>query len=130
MGTVLRGQPFSFMRGQAATIEGLDLAVGSMKGQEQSEFVFSPELAYGAFGCPPRIPPNAYVFFRIDLIEWVDTSAAESFDKLPIKMRKALPFSQILEAVKSEKRKAQSYFEKQTYIMVICYTFIIICIAI
>ena len=101
-----------------------------MKGQEQSEFVFSPELAYGAFGCPPRIPPNAYVFFRIDLIEWVDSSAAESFDKLPIKMRKALPFSQILEAVKSEKRKAQSYFEKQTYIMVICYTFIIICIAI
>jgi len=115
--TVLRGQPLLFMRGQGATIEGLDIAVGSMKIQEQSEFIFSPILAYGSLGCPPRIPPNAYVFFRIDLIEWVDSSASESFGKLPIKMRKSLPFSQVLEAAKSEKRKGHHQFEKQNFIM-------------
>ena len=86
-----------------------------MKKKEQAEFVFSPELAYGPQGCPPRIPPNAHVFFRIDLIDWVDSSAAEAFNKLPAHMRKKLPFQQVLEAAKSEKRKAKSFFEKQNF---------------
>jgi len=115
--TVLRGKPFSFMRGQGSTIEGLDIAVGNMKAHEQSEFIFSPDFAYGSMGCPPRIPPNAYVFFRIDLIEWVDSSAAESFAKLPIQIRKSLPFNQVLEAAQSEKRRAHNHFEKQNFNM-------------
>lgn len=89
-----------------------------MKAHEQSEFIFSPDFAYGSMGCPPRIPPNAYIFFRIDLIEWVDSSAAESFAKLPIQIRKSLPFNQVLEAAQSEKRKAHNHFEKQNFNMV------------
>lgn len=106
---------FYCRRGQGSTIEGLDIAVGSMKAQEQSEFIFTPELAFGFTGCPPRIPPNAYVLFHIDLIEWVDSSAAESFHKLPMTVRKSLPFSQVLEAAKSEKCKAHHHFQKQSY---------------
>lgn len=53
------------------------MAVGTMKKNEQAEFIFSPEWAFGERGCPPRIPPNAYIYFKIDLLDWVDTSAAE-----------------------------------------------------
>lgn len=56
---------------------GLDEAVGTMKRNEQSEFIFSPDWAFGEMGCPPRIPPKAYVYFKIDLIDWIDSSAAE-----------------------------------------------------
>jgi FK506-binding protein 6 len=96
-------------------IEGLDLAVGSMKAKEKSEFIICPELAWGDKGCPPRIPANAYVYFKIDLLEWVDSSAAEAFGKLPIQMRKKLPFPQVLDAAKSEKRKGTAQFEKQNF---------------
>ncbi|KAI9554029.1 hypothetical protein GHT06_019301 [Daphnia sinensis] len=118
----LRGKPKSFMRGQGSVIEGLDIAVGSMKQKEQSEFIICPDLAWGEKGCPPRIPANAYIYFKIDLIEWVDSSAAEAFGKLPIQMRKKLPFQQVLEAAKSEKRKGTAYFEKQNFHLALkCY---------
>lgn len=109
---------FSFRRGTGLVIEGLDLAVGSMKQKEQAEFIISPDLAWGERGCPPRIPANAYVYFKVDLVDWVDSSAAEAFNKLPISMRKELSFQQVLEAAKSEKRKGTAYFEKQNYNMV------------
>lgn len=96
-------------------ILGLDLAVGSMKKKEQSEFVFTPEMAYGINGCPPRIPGNAYVYFKVDLLDWVDSCAAEAFSKLPAKTRKELPFAQVLEAAKSEKRKGNAQFAKNNY---------------
>ncbi len=104
-------------------IEGLDLAVGSMKAKEKSEFIFCPDLAWGEKGCPPRIPANAYVYFKIDLLEWVDSSAAEAFGKLPIQMRKKLSFEQVLDAAKSEKRKGTAHFEKQNFLMV-CHKFL------
>ena len=65
--------------------------------------------------CPPRIPANSYVYYKVDLIEWVDSSAAEAFGKLPLKVRKEMPFEKVLEAAQSEKRKANAFFEKQNY---------------
>lgn len=96
-------------------IEGLDLAVGSMKLKEQSEFIISPDLAWGDRGCPPRIPANSYVYFKVDLIEWIDSSAAEAYGKLPMNLRKEVSFEKVLEAAKSEKRKGTAHFEKQNY---------------
>lgn len=105
-------------RGLGLVIEGLDIAVGSMKLKEQSEFIISPDLAWGDKGCPPRIPADAYVYFKIDLIEWIDSSAAEAFSKLPLKMRKEVSFEKVLEASKSEKRKGTAHFSSRNYRMV------------
>ena len=89
-----------------------------MKRKEQAEFIIAPNLAYGEHVVPPRIPANAYVYFKIDLIDWVDSSAAEAFGKLPLKTRKEMPFEKVLEAARSEKRKANALFEKQNYLPV------------
>ncbi len=70
----------SFRRGQGEAIPGLDEAVGTMRRNEQSQFIFSPDWAFGDLGCPPRIPPKAYVYFKIDLIDWIDSSATEYED--------------------------------------------------
>ena len=86
-----------------------------MKKNEQSEFIIAPDLAWRDKGVPPRIPANAYVYFKIDLLDWVDSSAAEAFGRLPINMRKELPFQQVLDAAKSEKRKGTAHFEKQAF---------------
>jgi len=51
-----------------------------MRRNEQSQFIFSPDWAFGDLGCPPRIPPKAYVYFKIDLIDWIDSSATEYED--------------------------------------------------
>ena len=88
-----------------------------MKKNEQSEFIIAPDLAWRDKGVPPRIPANAYVYFKIDLLDWVDRSAAEAFGKLPINMRKELPFQQVLDAAKSEKHKG--HFEKQAILVTI-----------
>jgi FKBP-type peptidyl-prolyl cis-trans isomerase len=33
------------------------------------ELEIPPDLGYGAQGSPPSIPPNATLFFRIEMIE-------------------------------------------------------------
>lgn len=86
-------------------ILGLDVAVGSMKKGEQSEIVIPPEYAFGQFGCPPRIPASAFVLFRVELLDWVDSCAAEAFSRLPASMRKLQPFEKVVEAARSEKTK-------------------------
>ena len=116
-----------FRRGQGETILGLDLAVGSMKKNERADFIFSPEFAFGPRGCPPRIPANAYVYFTVCLEDWVDSGAAEAFSKLPSKQRQELPFSKVLEAAKSEKKKGNAYFEKNNFVAVCLTVCIRIC---
>lgn len=93
----------------------LDVAVGSMKLKEQSEFVVSPEVAFGELGCPPRIPPNAHLLLKIELLEWVDSCASEDFARIPFSERKQFPFERVLEAAKAEKRRGTFYYEKQQY---------------
>ena len=40
-------------------IPGWEVAVLSMRRNERSQYLISPEYAFGQMGCPPRIPPNA-----------------------------------------------------------------------
>lgn len=40
-------------------IAGLELALSSMKKNEKSRFMIKPKYAYGAMGCPPRIPADS-----------------------------------------------------------------------
>ena len=111
-------------RGQEDILPGLDLAVGSMKRKEHAEFIIAPHFAFGEHGCPPRIPPNAYIYFKIDLIDWIDSSAAEAFGKLPLKIRKEMPFEKVIEAAESEKRKGNASFKKEKYSPVSSLTFL------
>lgn len=49
-------------------IEGINLAVVTMKGGERATFVFPPNYAYGTSGKSPDVPPNATILAKIEFL--------------------------------------------------------------
>jgi FKBP-type peptidyl-prolyl cis-trans isomerase FkpA len=75
-GTLEDGQVFdsSIQRGQPArfplnrVIPCWRQAIPLLKVGGKAELVCPPEIAYGANGMPPRIPPNATLRFQVELL--------------------------------------------------------------
>ncbi|MQL90773.1 hypothetical protein Taro_023376 [Colocasia esculenta] len=65
-----RGTPFKFKLGQGDVIKGWDEGIKTMKKGENAIFTIPPDLAYGASGSPPTIPPNATLQFDVELLSW------------------------------------------------------------
>lgn len=62
-----RGRPFTFTLGIGEVIPGWDQGVKGMKLGGRRELIIPPQLAYGAAGAPPQIPPNETLIFVVDL---------------------------------------------------------------
>jgi peptidylprolyl isomerase len=63
-----RKEPFTFNLGQGQVIKGWDQGVVGMKVGGRRELIIPSELAYGAQGSPPNIPPNSALIFVVDLL--------------------------------------------------------------
>lgn len=59
---------YPFLVGGTGVISGWNRAVPGMRVGGLRRFVLPPELAYGAAGAAPRIPPNATLVFEVELI--------------------------------------------------------------
>ena len=50
-------------------IPGWDQGIVGMKVGGRREMIIPPDLAYGATGQPPEIPPDATLVFIVDLLD-------------------------------------------------------------
>lgn len=77
-GTLMDGRMFdsSYNRGEPAkleigqVIEGWNEALQTMTKGEKRTLIIPPELGYGVHGYPGIIPPNSYLIFDVELIDF------------------------------------------------------------
>ncbi|XP_067131100.1 inactive peptidyl-prolyl cis-trans isomerase FKBP6-like [Centruroides vittatus] len=113
--TRLRGTPLKFVLGDNRVIEGLDIAVATMKKGETSQFLIKSLYAYGEMGCPPRIPPSATILYEVELLHFLNSAPAIEYEELSPEEKKQLSFSERLKVVRSEHEAANDYFSRDNY---------------
>lgn len=90
-----------------------------MKLNEKSQFLVQPHLAYGTLGCLDRIPPNSVILFEIELIEIIESGAAENYIQLPEEQKKQ--FSEVYKFCLSQCAKGCNFnvvLVKEFYIFI------------
>uniref|UniRef100_A0A1X7SEL4 peptidylprolyl isomerase n=1 Tax=Amphimedon queenslandica TaxID=400682 RepID=A0A1X7SEL4_AMPQE len=90
------------------SITRLEVGVASMRKEEVSQFLVKSPYAFGDMGCPPRIPPAASiapksVLFEVEVLSFVDHSAADSYDELPDEDKAKVSLKEIVNVANAER---------------------------
>ncbi|ELU16225.1 hypothetical protein CAPTEDRAFT_171636 [Capitella teleta] len=63
-----KAQALKFKVGVGQVIKGWDQGLMTMSVGEKAELIIEPEWAYGKKGCEGKVPPNATLYFEVELL--------------------------------------------------------------
>ncbi|KAL9237092.1 hypothetical protein vseg_011680 [Gypsophila vaccaria] len=63
------GKPVKFRLGAGEVIKGFDVGVEGMRIGGKRRLTIPPSMGYGSSGDMPRIPPNAWLLFDVELVD-------------------------------------------------------------
>ena len=116
--TVLRGRAERFKLDSGGVLPGVGCAIKSMSKREKAEFLIQPEYAFKSMGCPPRIPENAQILAKIELLDFVEEAEAEALLAIdPGERGKAKTFSDIMAVVRKEHVEGNAYVKADEWKM-------------
>ncbi|KAL6268504.1 hypothetical protein P5V15_001636 [Pogonomyrmex californicus] len=111
--TYSTGNPRTLRLGQSCIISGLEIGISTMQKHEIAVFLIHPDLAYKAFGCPPRIPPNEEVVFVVQLLDYVDDGCASMYNDFDLEEKQS--FENVLKPVSHMFVSAKSHVTKYNH---------------
>jgi peptidylprolyl isomerase len=74
-----RDEPIAFPLGQGLVIPGWDEGISLLSVGSKAKLIVPPELAYGEFGAVGVIPPNATLYFEVELVDMLPGSPEVPF---------------------------------------------------
>ena len=97
---------YKFVIGMREVIEGMDIAVMSMKRREKSRFFIRSDFAFGSEGCPPKILQNvSWLIIDIELMAF----RRPYRDKLFLRNNEVMPY------VLKRKEQGNAFYRTKEY---------------
>ena len=96
-------------------IEGLEIAISSMKVGEVSKYLIKPGYAYGQYGCAPRIPGDTVLLFRIEMMKFVEYGGVNQYYRMSRSEKKEAGFKLINKVALKAKQDAMDHFGRCRY---------------
>jgi hypothetical protein len=116
-----RKEPYVFVMGEGKVIKGWEIGIKSMKVGEKAKLEILPNYGYKKKGIPPIIPPEAKLFFEIEILEAIEPEGVK--ENLSIELDGKVPRTPIdiakdyeIRLKKKTKEKEEKSFERFFFI--------------
>jgi len=118
--TVLRGRAERFKLDSDMLVEGMELAIKSMKKGERSEFLIASGYGYGDMGCPPRVPGKAQIRAKVELLHFAKEAEADALLAISaVERRKEKTFTDIERVVRQEHVEGNDLVKSEDFRMAV-----------
>jgi FK506-binding protein 6 len=110
-----RKRPFLNRLNHELIVPGLRLVLTTMRVGEEAVVILDPSVAFGEYGCPPRIPPNQEILYQVEVLKLYLEGTIGNFLTLDPTAQSVYSFEQLVEMADLERKAGNSYFAQKRY---------------
>ena len=101
--------------GKGQLIQGLEIAILSMKKKESARFLIHSDYAFGKMGCPPRIPAEMSLIYDVEIMYFIEQDGVDDYTSMTEEERRKCPFDIMEKTVKAVNEEAKQHFSMKAY---------------